>query len=41
AVEYKPGKQKGTQRKTVTITANTEPSDTRISISAVVEEIPE
>ncbi len=40
-VEYKPGKQKGTQRKTITITANTEPADTRISISAVVEEISE
>ena len=40
-VDYKPGKQKGTQRKTVTITANTDPADTRITISADVEEIPE
>lgn len=40
-VDYKPGKQKGTQRKTVTITANTDPADTRISISAEVEEVPE
>ena len=40
-VEYKPGKQKGSQRKTVTVTANTEPRDTRITISAVVEEVPE
>ena len=40
-VEYKPGKQKGNQQKTVTVTANTEPRDSRISISATVEEIPE
>ena len=40
-VSYKPGKQKGNQRKTVTVTANTDPPDTRISISAIVEEIPE
>jgi len=40
-VEYKPGKQKGNQRKTVTVTANTDPPDTRISISAIVEEVPE
>jgi len=38
-VDYKPGKQKGTQRKTVTVTANTEPKDTRIVISAFVEEV--
>jgi len=40
-VEYKPGKQKGNQRKTVTVTANTDPADTRLAISAIVEEIPE
>ena len=40
-VDYKPGKQKGNQRKTVTVTANTEPRDTRLTISAVVEETPE
>jgi len=38
-VDYKPGQQKGTQRKTVTVTANTEPKDTRIVISAFVEEV--
>ncbi len=38
-VDYKPGKQKGSQRKTVTVTANTEPKDTRIVISAFVEEV--
>lgn len=38
-VVYKPGKQKGSQNKTVTITANTEPKTTRISISANVEEV--
>jgi len=37
-VVYKPGKQKGKQAKTVTITANTEPRDTRLTISAEVEE---
>ncbi|HIA37739.1 MAG TPA: DUF1573 domain-containing protein [Flavobacteriales bacterium] len=40
-VEYKPGKQKGNQRKTITVTANTDPPDTRIAISAIVEEAPE
>ncbi len=40
-VVYKPGKQKGNQRKTVTVTANTDPPDTRIAISAIVEEVPE
>ena len=40
-VDYKPGKQKGNQRKTITVTANTEPRDTRITISAVVDETPE
>ncbi|TXC77044.1 DUF1573 domain-containing protein [Luteibaculum oceani] len=38
-VVYKPGKQKGQQSKTVTITANTEPKTTRLSISANVEEV--
>ncbi len=38
-VVYKPGKQKGSQSKTVTITANTEPKTTRLSISADVEEV--
>ena len=38
-VDYKPGSQKGNQRKTVTVTANTEPKDTRIVISAFVEEV--
>ncbi|MGB0165522.1 MAG: DUF1573 domain-containing protein [Luteibaculum sp.] len=38
-VVYKPGKQKGVQSKTVTITANTEPATTRLSISADVEEV--
>ncbi len=38
-VVYKPGKQKGSQNKTVTITANTEPKTTRLSISANVEEV--
>lgn len=37
-VVYKPGKQKGKQAKTVTITANTEPRDTRLTISAEVAE---
>lgn len=37
-VVYKPGKQKGKQNKTVTITANTEPKTTRLSISADVQE---
>jgi len=40
-VEYKPGKQKGNQRKTITVTSNTEPRDTRITISAIVDETPE
>ena len=38
-VDYKPGSQKGNQKKSVTVTANTEPADTRLSISAVVEEV--
>lgn len=39
-VVYKPGKQKNKQHKTVTITANTEPVKTVISISADVQEVP-
>ncbi|HMN06511.1 MAG TPA: DUF1573 domain-containing protein [Flavobacteriales bacterium] len=35
-VEYRPGKQEGMQNKTVTVTANTEPSQTILSISANV-----
>ena len=38
-VTYKPGKQKGNQTKTVTVTANTEPRTTQLKISANVEEI--
>lgn len=38
-VEYSPGKQKGKQAKTVTITANTEPANTVLRISAQVEEV--
>lgn len=38
-VVYKPGKQKGSQTKTVTITANTEPATTKLEISAEVEEV--
>ena len=37
-VEYSPGKQKGSQTKTVTITANTEPNQTILQIKANVEE---
>ncbi len=38
-VEYKPGKQKGAQSKTITIIANTEPKDTRLTIKANVKEV--
>ncbi len=38
-VVYKPGKQKGSQTKTVTVTANTEPSNTVVYIKADVQEI--
>jgi len=38
-VVYKPGKQKGNQTKTVTIVANTEPRETRLNITAQVEEV--
>ncbi|WP_239541250.1 DUF1573 domain-containing protein [Cryomorpha ignava] len=39
-VVYKPGKQKNKQNKTVTITANTEPASTILTIMADVEEVP-
>jgi hypothetical protein len=38
-VVYKPGKQKGMQNKTITVVANTEPRETRLSITANVEEV--
>jgi len=38
-VIYKPGKQKGNQSKTVTITANTDPKNTMLYIKADVQEI--
>lgn len=37
-VVYKPGTQKGNQTKTVTLTANTNPRQTRLNIQALVEE---
>jgi len=37
-VVYKPGTQKGNQMKTVTLVANTEPTQTVLKISAMVEE---
>ena len=36
-VVYSPGKQQGAQNKTVTITANTDPINTVINITANVE----
>lgn len=36
-VEYRPGKQEGQQNKTVTVTANTEPSQTVLHITADVQ----
>ncbi|MCB0431384.1 MAG: DUF1573 domain-containing protein [Flavobacteriales bacterium] len=39
-VEYKPGTQKGNQTKTVTVTANTDPPQTRVNITAFVQEVP-
>lgn len=36
-VEYRPGKQEGQQNKTVTVTANTQPSQTILNISANVQ----
>ena len=38
-IVYSPGKQKGTQNKNVTITANTEPAQTILNISAEVQEV--
>ena len=38
-VVYKPGKQKGSQTKTVTVNANTTPAQTILKISAEVEEV--
>ena len=38
-VSYKPGSQKATQNKTVTITANTNPPQTVLKIKAFVEEV--
>ncbi|NQY11594.1 MAG: DUF1573 domain-containing protein [Flavobacteriales bacterium] len=38
-VSYKPGTQKGSQAKTVTLTANTTPANTLLSIKAFVEEV--
>lgn len=38
-VVYKPGKQEGQQNKTVTITANTEPSQVVLRISADVQKV--
>ncbi len=38
-VQYSPGKQKGQQTKTVTLMANTEPRETRLTITAQVEEV--
>ena len=38
-VVYKPGKQKGLQNKLVTVIANTEPKDARLSITANVHEV--
>ena len=40
-VVYSPGKQKGQQQKTVTVTANTEPKETRVQIKADVQEVAE
>lgn len=38
-VVYKPGKQEGNQNKTVTVTANTEPSQTVLRITADVQKV--
>ena len=40
-VVYKPGKQKNKQTKRVTVTANTEPEQTVLKITAEVQELPE
>ncbi len=39
SIVYKPGKQEGQQSKTVTVTANTEPSQTVLRISADVQKV--
>lgn len=38
-VVYKPGKQKGMQNKTITVIANTQPKDTRLTVTANVNEV--
>jgi len=38
-VVYKPGKQENAQQKTVTVTANTEPKQTTLRISADVKKV--
>lgn len=38
-VVYKPGMQKGLQNKTITVIANTQPKDTRLNITANVQEV--
>jgi hypothetical protein len=38
-VMYKPGKQKGLQNKSITVIANTQPKDTRLNITANVQEV--
>ena len=38
-VIYKPGMQKGLQNKTITVIANTQPKDTRLNITANVQEV--
>lgn len=38
-VVYKPGKQKNAQSKTITITANTQPANTILTVKANVEEV--
>lgn len=38
-VEYRPGKQEGMQNKTITVTANTEPSQTILRIKADVQKV--
>ena len=40
AVTYKPGTQIGSQKKSITVTANTEPATTYLVIAAEVEEAP-
>jgi hypothetical protein len=38
-VEYKPGQQEGSQEKKVTVTANTEPGETILTLKAEVQKI--